>query len=41
MWPDVPFGWGDNGWTRPGVARYLRPLAIRQAFRNLVSDANT
>ena len=40
MWPDVPFGCGENGWNWPGVALCLWRLAPRLAPRHLVSNAN-
>jgi hypothetical protein len=36
MWPDVPFGYGESGWTWLGVAMWLRSLAPR----DLVSNVN-
>jgi hypothetical protein len=34
VWPDVPSSCTDNGWTWPGVAQYLSPLAPQLAPRN-------
>jgi len=34
MWPDKLFSCTDTGWTWPGVAQYLSPLAPRLAPRN-------
>src|SRR5262249_56683351 len=34
MQPDVPSSCTDTGWTWPGVAQYLSPLAPRLAPRN-------
>ena len=34
MWPDVPSSCTDTGWTWPGVAQYLSPLAPQLAPRN-------
>ena len=34
MWPDVPSSCTETGWTWPGVARCLSPLAPRLAPRN-------
>jgi hypothetical protein len=40
VWPDVPFGRGDNGWMWPGVAQRLWLLAPSLVPMNLVSNAN-
>src|SRR5689334_6948034 len=40
VWPDVPFGRGESGWTWPGVAVCLWSLAPSSAPRDLVSKAN-
>jgi hypothetical protein len=34
VWPDVPFGRGDNGWMWPGVAQRLWLLAPSLAPMN-------
>jgi hypothetical protein len=39
-WPDVPFGYSENGWMWPGVALRLWSLAPSLAPRNIVSSAN-
>jgi len=37
MWPDVPSGCTDSGWTWPGAARCLPPLARRLPAISLAS----
>jgi hypothetical protein len=37
MWPDAPSSSTDTGWTWPGVAQYLSPLAPQLAPRRPAS----